>query len=65
MKIFLGNKNITNIYKIQTYHLIICGYFCIRFIGFNQKGKILLDYTDLFFPKKNEENDKIILKCFQ
>ena len=29
------NKNIiTNIYRIQAYNSIMCGYFCIRFIDF-------------------------------
>ena len=30
---FIENKNITtNIYKIQAYDSIMCGYFCIEFI---------------------------------
>ena len=29
------------------------------------KGKILLDYTNLFSPNEYEKNDKIILKYFQ
>ena len=48
IKKFIGNKNITNIYKIQAYDLIICGYFCIGFIDVMFKGKSLLDYTNLF-----------------
>ena len=49
IKKFIGNKNIiTNIYKIQAYDLIICGYFCIGFIDVMFKGKSLLDYTTLF-----------------
>ena len=43
---------------------MICGYFCNEFIDFMLKGKSLLDYTNLFFPKKHEKNDKIILKHF-
>ena len=32
---FIGNKNIiTNIFRIQAYDSIICGYFCIGFINF-------------------------------
>ena len=61
---------------MQAYDLIMCGYFCIGFIYFMLKGKILLDYTNLFSPNdkkrrrmrrmiKYEKNDKIILKCFQ
>ena len=57
----IGNKNIiTDIYRIQEYDSITCGYFCIRFIDFMLKGKSLLDYTNLFFPNKYEKNDKII-----
>ena len=47
-----GNKNIiTNIYRIQAYDLIICGYFCIGYIDFMSKGKSLPDYTKLTFSK--------------
>ena len=60
---FIGNKNIaTNIYRIQVYDSIICGYFCIGFIDFMLKGKSLLDYTNLFSPNEYNKNDKIILK---
>ena len=31
----IGNKNIiTNIYRIQAYNSIMCGYFCMGFIDF-------------------------------
>ena len=59
----IGNKNIiTNVYRIQAYNSIACGYFCIRFIDFMLKGKSLLEYTNLFSPNDYEKNDKIILK---
>ena len=62
----IGNKNvITNIYRIQAYDSIMCGYFCIGFIDFILKGKSLLEYTNLFFSNDYEENDKIVLKYFQ
>ena len=33
VKTFIGNRNIiTNIYRIQNYYSITCGYFCIGFI---------------------------------
>ena len=65
IKKFIGNKNIiTNIYRIQSYDSIMCGYFCIGFIDFMLKGKSLLDYTNLFSPNDYEKNDKIILKYF-
>ena len=63
---FIGNKNITtNIYRIQAYDLIMCGYFCTGFIDFMLKGKSLLEYTNLF--NEYEKNDKIIIiiKYFQ
>ena len=41
---FIENKNITtNIYRIQAYDSVMCGYFCIRFIDFMLKGKSLLE----------------------
>ena len=43
----------------------MCGYFCIEFIDFMLKVKILLEYTNLFSPNDYEKNDKIILKYFQ
>ena len=40
IKKFIGNKNsITNIYRLQAYDSIMCGYFCIGFIDFMLKGK--------------------------
>ena len=37
-----NNKNIiTNIFRIQIYNSIMCGYFCIGFIGFTLAGKTL------------------------
>ena len=38
----------------------MCGYFCIGSIDFMLKGKVLLDYANVFSP-----NDKKILKYFQ
>ena len=40
IKKFIGNKNIiTNIYRIQAYDSIMCGYVCIGFIDFILKGE--------------------------
>ena len=49
---FIGNskKIITNIYRIQAYDSIMCGYFCIGFINFMFDGNSLTDYTNLFSP---------------
>ena len=45
------NKNIiTNIYRIQAYDSIMCGYFCIGFINFMFNGNSLTDYNSLFSP---------------
>ena len=66
IKKFIGNKNIiTNIYRIQAYDAIMYGYFCIGFIDFMLRVKILVDYKDLFCPNDYEKNNKIILKYFQ
>ena len=40
----------SNIFRIQAYDSIMCGYFCIEFINYMLKGKTLLDYTNLFSP---------------
>ena len=51
LKEFVKNKNIiTNIFRIQAYDSIMCGYFCIGFIDFMLASKKLTDYTNLFFP---------------
>ena len=48
---FIGHKNvIANIFRIQAYDSIMCGYFCTGFIDFMFKGKSLTDYTNLFSP---------------
>lgn len=46
----IGNKDIKT--KIQAYDLIMFGYFCIAFIEFMLKGKVLLEYTNLFSPNE-------------
>ena len=57
-------KIITNIYRIQAYNSIMCGYFCNRFINFMFNGESLTDYTNLFSPNDFNKNDDIILKYF-
>ena len=62
---FIDHKNIiTNIYRIQAYDSIMCGYFCIGFINFMFNGNSLTDYTSLFSPNDLKKNDDIILKYF-
>ena len=59
------NKNIkTNIFRIQAYDSIMCGYFCIGFIDFMLAGKTLTEYTNLFSPNSFKKNDDIILNYF-
>ena len=63
---FTENKNITtNIYRIQAYNSIMCGYFCIGFIDFILKGRSILEDTHIFSPSKYEKIDEIILNYFQ
>ena len=65
IKAFINNKNIkTNIFRIQAYDSIMCGYFCIGFIDFMLKGKTLTEYTNLFSPNNFKKNDDIILNYF-
>ena len=48
---FIGNNNVkSDIFRIQAYDSIMCGYFCIEFINYMLKDKKLLDYTNLFSP---------------
>ena len=52
IKSFINNKNIkTNIFRIQAYYLVICGYFCIGFIDFMFKGKTFNWIYKSFFTK--------------
>ena len=42
VKKFIGNRNIiSNIYRMQNYDSIMCGFFCIGFIDYMFKGKSL------------------------
>ena len=50
----------SNIFRIQAYDSIMCGYFCIEFINYMLKGKTLLDYTNLFSPNDFKKNDRVI-----
>ena len=65
IKAFINNKNIiTNIFRIQAYDSIMCGYFCIGFIDFMLAGKTLTEFTNLFSPNNFKKNDDIILNYF-
>ena len=61
IRTFINNKNIkTNIFRIQAYDSIMCGYFCIGFIDFMLAGKTLIKFTNLFSPNNFKRNDDII-----
>ena len=65
VKKFIGNRNIvTNIYRIQNYEPIMCGYFCIGKIDYMFMGKSLTEYTNLFSSSNFQKNDDIILNYF-
>ena len=65
IKASLYNKNIkTNIFRIQAYDSIMCGYFCIGFIDFMLAGKTLTENKNLFSPNNFKKNDDIILNYF-
>ena len=62
---FISNKNMkTNIFRIQVYDSIMCGYYCIRFIDFMLAGKTLTNFTNLSSPNNFKRNYDIILKYF-
>ena len=62
---FTTNKNIiANIYRVQNYDSVMCGYFCIGFIDYMFMGKSLTDCTNLFSPNNFKRNDDIILNYF-
>ena len=49
IRTFISNQNIkTNIFRIQAYDSIMCGYFCIGFIDFMLAEKTLTEFTNLF-----------------
>ena len=60
IKVSLHNINIiTNIFRIQAYYSIMCGYFCIGFIDFMLLGKTLTEYANLFSTNNFKKNDSI------
>ena len=62
----IGNKEIkANIFRIQAYDSIMCGYFCTEFINYMFDGKSLIDFTSLFSPHDFKKNDEIIKRIFK
>ena len=65
-KTFIDKSTVvTNIFRIQAYYSIMCGYFCIAFIDFMLKGRSLTDFTNLFSPNNFKKDYDIILNCFK
>ena len=63
---FISNKEIkANIFRLQAYDSIMCGYFCIEFINYMFDGKSLIDFTSLFSPHDFKKNDQIIKRIFK
>ena len=62
----IGNKEIkANIFRLQAYDSIMCGYFCIKFINYMFDGKSLFDFTSLFSPHDFKKKDEIIKRIFK
>ena len=65
IKIFIDKSIVVpNIFRIQAYDSVMCGYICIGFIDFILKGKTLTDITNLSSTNNFDKNDDIIFKCF-
>ena len=63
---FISNKNIkSNIFRLQAYDSIMCGYYCIEFINYMLKGKKFLDHANLFSASDFKTNDLIIKRIFK
>ena len=62
---FINNDITSNIFRIQAYDSIMCGYFCREFINYILKGKTLLDNTNLFSPNDFKKNDQLIKIIFK
>ena len=61
---FVKNKNtIANIFRIQAYDSIMCGYYCSKFIDYMFKGKSLVEFTNLFSPSNFKKNLKLLKDC--
>ena len=65
IKKFINNKNIiANIFRIQAYDSVMCGYFCIGFINYMFMGKSLTDFTNIVLPSDFKKNDNTLLNYF-
>ena len=64
LKNLIESNIIINVYRIQAFDSIMCGYSCIGFIDFMLKTESLLEHTNLFSPNDYEKNNKTISKYF-
>ena len=65
IKKLINNKEIiANIFRLQAYDSVMCGYFAIGFTDFMLKGNNLTDFINLFSPNNFKKNDDIILNYF-
>ena len=66
IKEFIGNRSIiSNIFRVQANHSVMCEYFCIGFTDFMLAGKNMTDFTDMLFPYDFQKNDSIIISYFK
>ena len=65
MKVFIENIDIfksiviANIFRIQAYDSITCGYFFLGFINFMLPYKTLTDFNNIFLPNNLKKTDDI------
>ena len=65
IRTFISNKNITtNVFRLQTYDSIMCGYFCSGFIDFMLAGRTFTEFTNLCSPNNFKKKDDIMLNHF-
>ena len=65
IKKLINNKEIIpNIFRLQAYDSVMCGYFSIGFTDFMLKSNNLTDFINLFSPNNFKKNDDIILNYF-
>ena len=62
IKCFIDNKNMqANIFTLQAYESVMCGYFCIAFTDFILKEKGLTNFTNIFSQSNFLKNYKFKL----
>ena len=64
MEFLVGKNILSNIYRVQAYDSVLCGYFCIKFLEHMFRGGTLAGFTSMFSVNDFALNDKIILKMF-